>query len=114
MITRPHTQGKYTGWQGSTTSASSGTHGSTTNKAGLTGFYRGRQLLAHNILGHPIVTQTSTDSNKAPTEIYTKQPTLGNTVNTPKTLPLFTTGELIIIGIIVIAAIVLIGVMVIG
>ena len=110
MITRPHTQGKYTGWQGSTTSASSGTHGSTANKAGLIGFYRGRQLLAHNLQGHPITLQTVAQNNRAPTETYTKQPTLGNTVNTPKSLPLFTTDELIIIGIVVIFVISIIAV----
>ena len=111
MITRPHTQGKYTGWQGSTTSASSGTHGSTANnKAAVNGFYRGRAILAHNIQGHPIVTQTVASSNKAPTETYSTnptQPTLGYSSKIPKTFPMFTTDELIIIGIAIIAVMVI-------
>ena len=40
----------------------------------------------------------------------TTMPTLGNTVNTPKSLPLFTTDELIIIGIVVIFVISIIAV----
>ena len=108
MIARPMTYGKYTG---QTSSTSSGTHGSTANnKAAVNGFYRGRAILAHNIQGHPIVTQTVASSNKAPTETYSTnptQPTLGYSSKIPKTFPIFTTEELIIIGIVIIAVIVI-------
>ena len=110
MIARPKTYGKYTG---QTSSTSSGTHGSTANnKAAVNGFYRGRAILAHNIQGHPLVTQTVASNNRAPTETYTNmtQPTLGYSSKPLKTLPLFTTDELIIIGIVVIFVIAIIAV----
>ena len=113
MIARPRTYGRYTGG-GAIYHNGSGTHGSTANKAGLTGFYRGRQLLAHNLQGHPVTLQTVAQNNRAPTETYTKQPTLGNTSRTPKTFPLFTTDELIIIGVVVIAVLVILAVVLIG
>ena len=105
MIARPMTYGKYTG---QTSSTSSGTHGSTANnKAAVNGFYRGRAILAHNIQGHPLVTQTVASNNKAPTETYSTNPTLGYSSKIPKTFPMFTTDELIIIGIAIIAVIVI-------
>ena len=113
MITRPRTYGRYTGG-GAIYHNGSGTHGSAANKAGLTGFYRGRQLLAHNLQGHPITLQTVAQNNRAPTETFTKQPSLGNTSTTPKTLPLFSTDELVIIGIVVIAVLVILAVVLIG
>ena len=106
MIVRPKTYGKYT--SSSSTSTSSGTHAAT--NTGQVGFYRGRALLSHNIQGHPLVTQTVASNNKAPTETYSTnstQPTLGYSSKIPKTFPILTTDELIIIGIAIIAVIVI-------
>ena len=109
MIARPQTYGKYTGTSSSTSTTD--THQAT--NTGQVGFYRGRALLAHNIEGHPLVTQTVASNNKAPTETYSTnptQPTLGYRSKIPKTFPMFTTEELIIIGIAIIAVITIIAV----
>ena len=105
MIARPRTYGKYTG-------TSSKTSTTDTYPASREGFYRGRAILAHNIQGHPLVTQTVASSNKAPTETYSNsnQPSLGYTSKIPRTFPIFTTEELIIIGIAIIAVMTIIAV----
>ena len=106
MIARPRTYGKHTGT--SSTTSTTDTHQAT--NTGQAGFYRGRALLAHNIEVHPLVTQTVASNNKAPTETYSSnptQPTLGYSSKIPKTFPMFTTDELIIIGIAIIAVMVI-------
>ena len=105
MIARPQTYGKH-----SSTSSTSTTDTHQATNTGQVGFYRGRALLAHNIEGHPLVTQTVASNNKAPTETYSTnptQPTLGYSSKIPKTFPMFTTDELIIIGIAIIAVMVI-------
>ena len=102
MIARPQTYGKH-----SSTSSTSTTDTHQATNTGQVGFYRGRALLAHNIQGHPLVTQTVASNNKAPTETYSTNPTLGYSSKIPKTFPMFTTDELIIIGIAIIAVIVI-------
>ena len=113
MIARPQTYGKYT----STSSSTNTTDTHPITNTGQVGFYRGRALLAHNIEGHPLVTQTVASNNKAPTETYSTnptQPTLGYSSKIPKTFPIFTTEELIIIGIVIIAVIVIVVVLIHG
>ena len=107
MIARPRTYGKYTG-------TSSKTSTTDTYPASKEGFYRGRAILANNIQGHPVVTQTVASSNKAPTETYSNQPSLGYTSKIPRTFPMFTTEELLIIGIAIIAVMVVVVVLVDG